>query len=105
MVTFTRYLPPDGHREQIWIARPGDIEKMAHAVIAQGAVFEVEVLSIGLVSMTCEIGVGDNWKLLASAICGSAPPVVEAAIDKMVHRAFKQLELGEETDEGKGNSN
>lgn len=98
-IPFTRYLPPDGHREQIWIARPGDIEKMAHAVIAQGAVFETEVLSTGLVSMTCEIGVGDNWKLLASAICENSL-LVEAAIDKMVHRAFEQLGLEEEANEG-----
>jgi hypothetical protein len=86
-IVFTQFLRPDGRRQRVWIERPADIVKMAHAIEAAGGRFEIESLTTGDVSMTVEWG--DDWPV-AIAVCPNGPPVVDA-VDRLVREAAKRL--------------
>jgi len=67
---------------------PEDVEKKAHALIEAGCHFDIEVLTTGLVSMTCE----RDDDMLSIEVCEGGPPVV-AGVRKIVESAAAQLRV------------
>jgi len=65
---------------------PEDVEKKARALIEVGCHFDIEVLTTGLVSMTCE----DEDDVITIAICENGPPVVDS-VRKIVEDAATML--------------
>jgi hypothetical protein len=53
-IPFTQYLRPYGAQRDVFIDMPPDVEAKAQALIAQGYRFDIEILTTGMVSMTCE---------------------------------------------------
>jgi enoyl-CoA hydratase/carnithine racemase len=89
MIPFTQYLMPDGERRKQFFDRPPEVETKAKRLIASGAVFESEVLTTGLVSLTCELL--DEEETLAHEICAKGPDVLDA-IDRLVNRAYERMQ-------------
>lgn len=91
-IPFTQFLMPDGRRDQVTIQRPAEIEEQAHAIIARGFGFEIEILTTGQISM--EICSPETAKkdavVLTHEICRNGPEVLES-VDKMVREAFRVL--------------
>jgi len=87
-IPFTQYLRPHGHpRAMSHTGQPPEVEKKAHDLIAAGCVFEIEELTTGMISMTCE----RRDKVLGHEICPNGPPVVEA-VRTLVETAYKRWE-------------
>lgn len=81
-IPFTQYLRPTGQPKAVEVDRPDAIERKARDLIAAGCVFEIEVLTTGEVSMTCERG--DD--VLAIRVCQNGPPVL-VNVDAIVEEA------------------
>jgi len=88
MIPFTQFLMPDGRRTPIEIDRSTSVEESAHRLISLGCHFDIEMLSTGEISMTCE---DDRWEdepVLAHEICPNGPEV-PIAVDRLVATAAK----------------
>ena len=84
-IPFTQYLRPDGRTTKVTIDMPANVEQAAHALIAKGCHFDIEVLTTGLISMTCEKG-GD---CLSIEVCPNDERVI-AGVEKIVKSAAAQ---------------
>ncbi len=63
---------------------PQEIEDKANQLISKGCHFDIEMLSTGLISMTCEQG----EEVLSIIICPNGPEVIEAT-RTLVEEAFE----------------
>jgi len=90
-IPFTQYLLPDGKTMEIVIDRSAEVENMARGLLHAGMKFEIEILSTGAVSMTCEKsgGQGDEDDTLAHILCINGPEVLRA-VDMLIVTAFKE---------------
>lgn len=70
-VEFTQYLMPDGRKQIIHIDLDEEYEILAEKIIADGNVFEIEVLTTGQISMTISDDEGD----LFIEVCDNGPEV------------------------------
>ena len=88
MIPFTQYVSPDGQPCQVMVSRPPQIEAKAAAIVEAGFRFEVELLSIGQMSLTIHDPVdGAN---LAIELCANETDV-PGAIDALVTGFHKYL--------------
>lgn len=87
MIPFTQYMRPNGRKVRVEVDRPAEIERRADALIKLGAVFEIEELMSGMVSMTCERDTGDDDEVLGHELCSNGPEV-PGAVDTLVNRAY-----------------
>lgn len=86
MIPFTRYIPPHGERLPDGIERPPHVEAFALDLYGRGFRFDVELLSMGMVSLTCmRSEVSDDC--LAHQVVGNGPSVPEA-VDRLVADAW-----------------
>jgi hypothetical protein len=92
-IPFTQYLLPNGRPVSNSIDMPEDVEKKAAALIQAGYHFDIEVLTTGLVSMTCE----DEEDVISIAICENGPPVVDSVRKIVEDAAHKKLKNYKET--------
>ena len=90
MIPFTQYLRPNGRKARTAIDRPSEVEKKAQDLIDSGAVFEIEELMSGIVSMTCERETNDEHEVLAHELCSNGTEVPET-VDRLVGRAHLHL--------------
>jgi hypothetical protein len=81
-IPFTQYLMPDGRTTEVTIDMPANIEKVAHALIEKGCHFDIEMLSTGLISMTCE----KEDDCLSIEVCPNDERVI-AGVEKIVEAA------------------
>lgn len=79
MIEFTQYLRPDGKTRQVWIEVPRKIQAKSDALINAGYHFNVEELSTGMVSMTCEQRSTEN--LISIRVCPNDKHVPENVWD------------------------
>lgn len=87
-IAFTQFLRPYGERRPMEIDRPKPIEDAAKMLVASGCRFDIEELTTGQISMTCE---HDSMEgALAHEICNNGPPVLDA-IDRLVRDAVASL--------------
>ena len=84
-IPFTQYLMPDGRTTEVTIDMPANVEQAAHALIAKGCHFDIEMLSTGLISMTCE----KDDDLISIEVCSNDERVV-AGVEKIVKAAAAQ---------------
>ena len=84
-IPFTQYLMPDGRQKEVTIDMPANVEQAARALIEKGCHFDIEMLSTGLISMTCEKG--DD--LISMEVCPNDERVV-AGVEKIVKVAAAQ---------------
>jgi len=84
-IPFTQYTLPNGRKSKVIIDMPANIEKIAHALIERGCHFDVEMLSTGLISMTCE----KDGDLLAIEVCPNDEKVV-AGVEKIIKQSAAQ---------------
>ena len=84
-IPFTQYLMPDGRTTEVTIDMPAHVEQAAHALIAKGCHFDIEMLSTGMISMTCEKG--DDC--LSIEVCPNDERVV-AGVEKIIRSAAAQ---------------
>lgn len=73
-IPFTQYFLPDGRAESVSIDMPEDIEEKARKLIEKGCHFDIEMLTTGMISMTCE----KDDELLSISICNNDPSVLES---------------------------
>lgn len=100
-IPFTQYLTPDGRTRPVVFDASSDVEKRAHALIAQGCHFDIEMLRTGEVSMTCE----KDEDCLSIEVCDNDKSVL-AAVEKIINgaeiylRAASVCAADEEVDHG-----
>lgn len=88
-IPFTQFIRPNGDTRTQWVARSGELADKAQAIIRNGLRFEAEVLTTGEVSLTVhDRKTGED---VAIEVCSNGPPVVDA-IDRLISRAYTQLE-------------
>ena len=87
-IPFTQYTLPDGRKSKVVIDMPANIEKIAHALIERGCHFDVEMLSTGLISMTCE----KDGDLLAIEVCLNNEKVV-AGVENIIKQSAIQQRI------------
>lgn len=88
-IPFTQYLRPDGRKKAVEIDRPPEIEAKARELIAAGYKFEIEELTTGEISMTCEWR-DEEQPTLAIKICANGPAVLDA-VDRLVAAAWDEM--------------
>lgn len=93
-IPFTQFLRPDGRRKQVLIDRPKAIEDDAQRLIDAGCHFDIEELTTGEISMTCEMDSLDE-PTLGIRICDNGP-AVPVNVDLLVRMSLAQWELNEE---------
>lgn len=87
-IPFTQFLRPHGEQRAIEIERPKPIEDAAKMLLASGCHFDIEELTTGQISMTCEHDTQEG--ALAHEICANGPPVLDA-VDRLVRKAVDSL--------------
>lgn len=85
-IPFVQYLRPSGRKSEVSIDMPEDIWAKAQALIAADCHFDIEELSTGMVSMTCETF--DH--LLSIQVCENGPAVV-TAVETLVMDAYQRV--------------
>ena len=88
-IPFTQYLMPHGETKDIHLDCAEDLESVAQELIKRGCRFEVEVLSTGAVSVTCEDYSDDpnDPETLAIEIVANGPHML-GAVDKIITDAM-----------------
>ena len=86
-IPFIQYLRPDGQRVPVFFDTTSDQVDKAKKIMAQGYVFEAEVLTTGEVSLTVTNDDGD----IASQICPNGPGL-EKHVEALVNDAFNMLQ-------------
>lgn len=86
-IPFTQYLLPYGRTKTVTIDMPEDVQNKADFLLKSGCHFDIEILTTGFVSMTCERG--DD--LVSIQICENGPAVVES-VRKLIDEATIMLE-------------
>lgn len=87
-IPFTQYLRPNGRTKEVMIDMPADIELKAGKLIESGCHFDIEVLSTGIISMTCE----REDDVLAIRLSTNGPEV-PIAVGKLIDDATAKLEM------------
>jgi hypothetical protein len=90
-IPFTQYLMPDGRKREATFESDEETEKIASKLIKRGYWFDVEVLSTGLISMTCETLVDGDPEPIAHEICKNGPEVFEA-VKRLVGTAKEHMD-------------
>lgn len=96
-IPFTQYMLPDGRVKKVLICMPDEIESRAKALIGDDCRFEIEMLSSGEISMTCE----RDDEVLSIEVCQNGPDVL-LAVERLIDVAEEQLGRsgqGERSDE------
>ena len=87
LIPFTQYLLPDGRKKSVWIEVFDEYGQKALDLIEnEGCHFDVEVLTTGKVSFTCERG--DD--LISIQVCDNDPQVIEG-VNRLVEDAYDKL--------------
>ena len=89
-IPFTQYLLPDGRRKTIHFEATSEYEKKANDLIAAGYVFEVEVLTNGIVSLEVVDGSDEDREAVAAQLSVNGPPIV-AKVRKMIDEAHNAV--------------
>jgi phosphosulfolactate synthase (CoM biosynthesis protein A) len=85
-IPFTQYLRPDGRKRSVEIDMDKNIEDKAQLLIARGLHFDIEELSTGTISMTCE----NSEDIISMKLCSNGPEVIDS-VKKLVEEASVQL--------------
>jgi len=93
-VPFTQFLRPHGRAKQTSVNLPPDVEELAHKLIEDGARFEIEVLTTGMIYMGCFIG--DTP--ITNALCKNEPIILKVAED-LVREAYRRNQKPEDRTE------
>ncbi len=86
-VKFTQYILPDGTKKPVEIDLGPEIETLANDIIQAGFVFEIEILSNGMVSATISDDEADH----AHSITPNGPQVPEGIISMI--RKFHDAQI------------
>lgn len=90
-IKFTQYLRPNSRKKDVTIDRPPDIEAQASRLVAAGARLEVEELTTGMVSLTCEReDESGEVDVMSMKIVPNGPAVL-AAVDSLINAAAAKL--------------
>lgn len=84
-IRFTQFMLPNGRQKPVTISRSQGIEAKADEVVARGGSFEIEVLSTGVVSITCEDHAAEAT--ISHHLCENGPEVPKT-VDKVVEEAY-----------------
>ena len=88
-IPVTQYLRPDGRKKQLLLERPREIYDRAMKLIADGYVFETEVLRTGQISLTIADNEGDCAVKLVAPVSGK---IKEAFDDMLKHFNVEEVE-------------
>lgn len=91
-IPFTQYLRPDGHKREVEIDRPEEIEKLAEEFMARGGYFECEELTTGHASLTAchsKANDGEGGDVAIEVVMNG--PRVPDAIDRLVKKAHRWM--------------
>ena len=94
-IPFTQYKRPNGHKHSLtWECTSYEQEVKARALLEARASFDIEMLSDGTISMTCEVvGNDGDTHTLAHELCANGPDVVTST-ERLVTSAHEQLLAG-----------
>jgi predicted RNA-binding Zn-ribbon protein involved in translation (DUF1610 family) len=87
MIEFTQYLRPHGEKRQVWIEIPS-VQEKADLLIKAGYHFDIEELSTGMISMTCEDNIYHS--LVSIRVCPNGPEVVDNVID-LIEESYESV--------------
>lgn len=84
-ILFTQYLMPDGRTKKVSF-QPDDpeIEVKALQLITEGLHFDIEMLSTGVISMTCE---DKENEVISIELSGNGPEIINA-VTNLVNNAY-----------------
>ena len=88
-IPFTQYFLPNGRQEQVVIDMDPETEKLAQELIAAGFHFDIETLTTGMISMTCE----KDEDMVAIKLASNGPAVV-TAVEDLVRDAYEAHKQG-----------
>lgn len=86
-ILFTQYYMPNGRQKHKTFDSDPKTEKLAHEMLDFGFTFDVEILSTGMISMTC-MAPDKEETCLASEISTNGPEVVEK-VQSLVRNAYQ----------------
>lgn len=88
---FTQYVLPHGKQKQVVMDVPENVETTAKALVeVHNCHFDIEILTTGIVSMTCERDELDD-PILAIELSPNGPEIV-GHVEKLVKDAMLRLE-------------
>lgn len=87
MIEFTQYLRPHGETRQVWIEIPS-IQEKADLLIKAGYHFDIEELTTGMVSMTCEDNAYNS--LISIKVCPNGPEIVDN-VTTLIEESYKSV--------------
>ena len=91
-VPFTQYIPPNGHREQVEIDRPEEIEAIACRFIASGGRYECEILTTRQVSFTAAKKIRGEWQDIAIAVGKNEQGEIMQLVDQVIRQSEQYIE-------------
>jgi hypothetical protein len=86
-IPFTQYLLPNGRKKDVSIDMPSDVEIDAFYLISKGCHFDIEMLTTGAISMTCEQG----DEIVSIEICNNDNSTI-AGVQKLVKSARNKVD-------------
>lgn len=90
-VPFTQYLRPNGVARDVGVTMPDQYKSKIDAITEAGALFEIEVLTTGDVSMTVEWKTPiDEYETIAHELSPNSPEI-DAALVRLVENAYKRI--------------
>lgn len=89
-VEFTQYLRPNGRQRKVSIELTKELEAKALRIIQEGFKFEIEELTTGEVSMTCEDEDGLADGPIAHLICPNGPEVPQK-VAELIQTAYDKV--------------
>ena len=90
-IPFTQYLQPNGAKRAVVVDADADTEAKAKILLDRGYHFDIEILTTGIVSLTCE----DDDDVISIELCENGPGITEA-IQKLVQGAYERTEKQDE---------
>jgi len=89
MIEFTQYHLPDGRKTMTGINMDAATEDKAHKLIEARCHFDIEILSTGIISMTCENNSLDD-EVLSCRLSKNGPEIKEN-VKKLVDSAYSAM--------------
>ena len=92
-IPFIQYLRPNRRRVKVTIDRPETVETLARACLDAGIIFEAEHLGSNMVDFEAVRLNPDtqDYDTVAAEVVPNGPPVLDA-VDRLVRRAYAQVE-------------
>ena len=84
-ILFTQYKLPKGITEDVTIDSTSETEQMAHELLDFGFKFDIEMLTTGMISMTCEKLMDGDYELISMELSQNGPEIIQKTVDLVIN--------------------